>query len=67
MDGDINPPPDKRKISGSETDLIAKKPRKVFDGYNKVFMYRGGLGQTALGSSHGDQVKLHSQFLIGTR
>ena len=44
MEGDINPPPEKRKISDSETDLIAKKPRKVFDGYIKVFMYRGELG-----------------------
>ena len=29
MEGDINPTPEKRKISESETELIAKKPRKV--------------------------------------
>ena len=30
MEGDINLTPEKRKISESETELIAKKPRKVF-------------------------------------
>ena len=33
MEGDINPTPEKRKISESETELIAKKPRKVFIGW----------------------------------
>ena len=30
MEGDINPSPEKRKITEFETQLTAKKPRKVF-------------------------------------
>ena len=30
MEGDINPSPEKRKIKESETELNAKKPRKMF-------------------------------------